>query len=323
METRSGRALRHCVNLHWLKGQIVLALLAISIPGFQPGITALYAAETNPKPVTLQEVLASQSVGPARLTLVDGSLAVGRVVKIDDDALTIRRPSGGLRVISLGHISELKIKTSSGDLIPGKITRLADGGLGWASLKAMEADAAVASRGPDRLDKGGPLVKLDLDHSRPSNLERDRSAEAKAGPEIAALEPQDSVAPVVAGLGELGSEATQLPLKLEISVEGASENDKLIYFRLTLSEPAPRSILVIYTMINGSAIAPDDYTHRQGTIVFQPGEKEALIATTIKNDDLSEGPESFQLFVSADPQTVVIDNRLVTATIEDDDSGGS
>ena len=48
-------------------------------------------------------------------------------------------------------------------------------------------------------------------------------------------------------------------------------------------------------MIDGTAVAPGDYTHRQGVVTFEPGERQALVATTIVNDEAVEGAESFRV----------------------------
>ena len=281
------------------------------------------AAETPPAPIALEQALAENAVGPARITLIGGDMIVGRVVKIDDETLTIRRPSGGLRTYQITDIVNLKIKMADGELVPGKLTRLANGELGWAAfadtadpaeIRVAEGSAAVTA-----LETGGPLVRLGDDAGSEFPEVQTEPAGIAGEAELAAID-QEEIAPSADGGPNAAKDETAGPIKLQVSVKSARESDKVMYFRLALSEPAPRSILIIYTMINGTAEAPGDYAHRQGTIVFETGQTQALVATSINNDELAEGPESFHFFVSGDPKAVVIENRQIAATIEDDDA---
>jgi len=314
METWARPARRRSNKKNRLTGRFALALSASWVLGSELVTPALHAAETLQTPIALEEALATKAVGPVRLTLVGGDVVIGRVVKVDDETLTIRRPSGGLRKFLISDIHALNIKMAGGKLVPGKITRLADGGLAWT---ASARTAVAESSATDQEETGGPLVRLDvgLDADQSAALE-DELGEAEV--DVAAIEPADQPTPAAGGSSKPG-EASSGPVELEVIAEDTNEADEFFSFRLTLSEPATRSILVIYTMIDGTAKAPDDYAHRQGTVVFEPGEKELLVTTTIENDALAEGPESFQLFVSGDPKAVFIENRQIVATIEDDD----
>jgi len=272
------------------------------------GQAQLLAEETSPLLLSLETALNTKSRQPARFVLTDGKTVIGRVVKISDDALTIRRPSARLQTLPLETIASLNIKENDGSLIHGRIVRMADGTVGWQADGKPPSHTDLAGTRPDATMKtGGPLIRLDTEtHERRDLLAGD------ATPALASVEPSTVT------LNDANAKPN--PVQLQITVDDANESDKFVYFQLKLSEPAPRSILIIYTMVNGSAVAPGDVTHRQGTIVFEPGQTHATVTVSIVNDETAEETESFGFFVTGDPSAVNIDQRMVTATITDDDS---
>lgn len=275
---------------------------------FAFGQAQLLAEETSPLLLSLETALNTRSRQPARFVLTDGKTVIGRVVKISDDALTIRRPSARLQTLPLETIASLNIKENDGSLIHGRIVRMADGTVGWQADGKSPSHTDFAGTGPDAtMETGGPLIRLDTE----TQEQRDLLA-GGATPTLAAVEPSTPT--------PNDANAKPNPVQLQITVDDANESDKFVYFRLTLSEPAPRSILIIYTMVNGSAVAPSDVRHRQGTIVFEPGQTHATVAVSIVNDETAEETESFGFFVTGDPSAVNINQRMVTATITDDDS---
>ena len=280
-------------------GLLPFALAAALITA---GLPAAGADEAKPGITALSELVREAGAEPVRFVLASGRTVVGRIVRIDGDALTIRRPSGGLASLLLTDIASVNIKSADGGLLRGHIARLPDGGIGWLADDEGAAAHQLADAGvSEKTETGGPLIRLQRDD---------------VSPETAAVE----VAPVAVtpGADDAPADASE-PIRLEVTAEEASESDKLIYFRLKLSRPAERSILVIYTMIDGSAAAPADFTQRQGVVVFEPGQTQAAVATAITNDEEAEEAESFTFFVTADPAAVTIEERKVLATINDDD----
>ena len=276
------------------------ALPALALMMFAAVPPASHAEETVPIVQPLKEAIRAGGSKPARFVLSGGKTVVGRIVRIDRDSLVIRRPSAGLLSLPFIDIFSVKIKSADGELLPGQITRMPDGRIGWLADSDVADSTRIAGVETDaKHDKGGPLIRLD-------NEEVDVEA---VDVKLAKLEEPEASA----------QSAKAAAIKLTVTTDEASESDRLMYFRLTLSEPATRSILIIYTMINGSAVAPSDYTHRQGVVVFEPGQTEAVVATSIINDETAEGAESFTFFVTGDPAAVTIDERKVTATIADDD----
>lgn len=290
------------------KGLKLAALPALLIMLLAAGSLPLHAEETTPVVQPFKEALRAGGSKPTRFVLTSGATIIGRVVRIDTDALLIRRPSAGLLSLPLTDIASVKIKSAGGELRLGRLQRTTDGGIGWLADSDVVADTKIADVETDtQPDKGGPLIRLD-------NAIDDEDVDVETvDVELANLEAPDALVPDAAQSPAASS------IRLSVTTDEANENDKLIYFRLTLSEPATHSILVIYTMINGSAVAPGDYTHRQGVVVFEPGQTQAVVATSIINDEAAEDAESFTFFVTGDPSAVTIDERKIAATIADDD----
>ena len=294
-----------------------LAVLALTLLAAAP--TSPYAEDLTIDAQPLREAIKAGKRQPVRFVLSNGKTVIGRVVTVGEDALTIRRPSAGLRSLPFAEIASVNIKMKSGDLMRGQITRMADGTIGWLAdgTARPKPETELTDAKPEALsESGGPLIPL-LDLAiQPEDGEVGATRdEGEIAAETIAVKPADVVTP------KLVTPAKVEPIRLTETADEASESDKLIYFRLTLSEPAPQSVLIIYTMLNGTAVAPGDYTHRQGVVVFKPGETQAVVATSIVNDDVAEGAESFAFFVTGDPATVSIEERKIAATINDDDSG--
>lgn len=262
---------------------------------------------------SLETALSTLGTSPARLRLIDGSMAIGRIVRFDQDQVTIRRPSGGLRSLPFEDVARLTFKAADGSLLPGRLVRLASGDLGWLA-EDMPDEVAVAENAAigtgDGSESGGPLIRLDGDRAKPGD---DEIAELQ--PIISTLA---SLAPAVPASEDVLA-ASDSPVRLTVTADEAREDDGRLQFRLTLSAPSERPVLILYSLVDGSASAPGDYGHRQGTVVFQPGETEALVTTDLIDDDIAEGVENVQFFVSGDPALVTIETRSILADIADDD----
>lgn len=283
-----------------------LALPALTLTLFAAAALPSHADEAPIGEQPLAKAIESGGAQPARFVLADGKTVIGRIVRINDEEVIIRRPSAGLLSLALADIVGVNIKTADGELLRGRVMKMADGGIGWVADGAPAPDTRLADVDPDtdvNQETGGPLIRFD-----------DGTLDQVETPtETIAVKPADPVTP------QSVNPAMSEPIRLSVTTEATRESDKLIYFRLTLSKPAEQSILIIYTMVNGTAVAPGDYTHRQGTVVFKPGQTQAVVATSIINDEVIEGAESFAFFITADPSAVIIDERKIAATIEDDD----
>src|SRR4029079_12409028 len=70
---------------------------------------------------------------------------------------------------------------------------------------------------------------------------------------------------------------------------------------------------------DGTAVAPDDYTARAGTISWAPGDgSDKTVTVDVAGDTLDEFDEAFTVGLS-DPTRVVVDDASGTGTILDND----
>ena len=293
----------------------VLPALAMMLLAAGASVSHAEAADALIQP--LEDILQVSGSKKTRFILTSGKTIVGRIVRIDGDTLLIRRPSAGLLPLPLSQIDGVKIKAPNGEFLVGKLQTMTGGGIGWLAERDLDAEQEIASvETGGQPDKGGPLIRLgdDIDTGNDLPVKQDPVDAANdvetAKLELAKLDDPTLPVPDAADTGKV---------RLTVKTEEVSESGRLIYFRLKLSEPAPQSILIIYTMIDGTAAAPADYTHRQGVIVFKPGQTEAVVATSVVDDGAPEDRETFTFFVTGDPANVLIEERKITASIADDD----
>lgn len=101
----------------------------------------------------------------------------------------------------------------------------------------------------------------------------------------------------------------------EIVDEDAGHAD----FLVTLSEPAERPIVIIFSTIDLSADDGEDYRSQRGTLTFKPGMVSAEIRTPLVDDEIKEDDEQFAIILNGAPEVVDVRNRRATATIRDND----
>ncbi|MDQ3282112.1 MAG: hypothetical protein M3Q69_11950, partial [Acidobacteriota bacterium] len=90
------------------------------------------------------------------------------------------------------------------------------------------------------------------------------------------------------------------------------ESDASARFTVQLAAALPQRMTVAYETIDGSASSGEDYTARQGTLVFEAGETAKMIDVAILNDDRHESDETFTFRVGG--------TSVAACTITDDDA---
>ncbi len=72
--------------------------------------------------------------------------------------------------------------------------------------------------------------------------------------------------------------------------------DPSISFTVTLSEPADQAVTVVYHLVNGTAVAGNDFTDGSGgSVTILAGDTSATISVTVVDDALDELPEAFSV----------------------------
>jgi len=308
------------------------ALFGLILPLFVYGSDA-HADDQFKDVQSLEQALKESGKALPRFHLSDGQSFVGRFINLKARVVTIRRPTGGLRSVSIADIENVEIANSDGKLIRGWLSTLKDGAAGWTlhdpSLIKNKPIASAAT-GKSPIETGGPLIKVASDEEAdlPAKTATKVSIDKVDDENGVETEPVQDVAVDGKQLATLSPAEDQngapspgpTLIHLDVRAEAVNETDGSLLFLLSLSEPAKESIVIIYSMLDGSATANVDYKHRQGVLVFAPGEEQKALAIQIIDDGDVEDVETFQLFVTADPNAVVIDTRTVEASIQDNDS---
>ncbi len=102
------------------------------------------------------------------------------------------------------------------------------------------------------------------------------------------------------------------------------ENDGQATVSIIRSGGSEGAVTVEFTASQGSATAGEDYVAATETLSFAANETSRQLTLTIRNDELSEGPESVNLALSSPTGGAVLGTpALATLTISDDESGST
>jgi len=109
-------------------------------------------------------------------------------------------------------------------------------------------------------------------------------------------------------------------LGLETSVYAVREGMASINVAVVRSSGSDGTVSIQYKTNDGTAIAGQDYTTSNGTIVFNSGETRKTVSIPILNNTIREAPETFS-FVIENPSggATLLAPRTATITITDDD----
>jgi uncharacterized delta-60 repeat protein len=81
--------------------------------------------------------------------------------------------------------------------------------------------------------------------------------------------------------------------------EANTGTNKTYAFKVTLSKAGTNTITVTYTTVDGTAVAPGDYTAKSGTLTYAPGTVTKTVNVTVKGDNLVEPNETFTLHITS------------------------
>lgn len=104
---------------------------------------------------------------------------------------------------------------------------------------------------------------------------------------------------------------------LQITDVSRLEGNKL-RFDVTLSGPSGRKVQVDYATEDGTAISPDDYTAKSGTLSFQPGVTTRAVLVNSVNDLIDEPAETLTVKLS-NPRFATLADAIGQGTLLDDD----
>jgi len=107
----------------------------------------------------------------------------------------------------------------------------------------------------------------------------------------------------------------------DASVVEGNSGTKPVTVTVALSSPSDNTVTVSYSTRNQEAIAPQDYTFKQGQLTFQPGEVAKTVTLDVAGDLVDEVDEHFLLALANPVNAFVGDVSGVVTLVDDDDTG--
>lgn len=267
--------------------------------------------------------------------LNDGTTIEGSIIRATKSSIAIKRTIGGLQLVRLSRIEEIRIDKPGDPPIVGrligwtggihvvdvgdKIVEMRDGEIlsevPSPSTGIVIAEPAAAPVAVDQSQSSSQRTVAE-NPSQPGNA---RSSGTLAMHPESPIEPAPAVTPAVrleTAVGEPPS--TNGNIMIDVSATPAREGETVV-FDLRLSQPLERPLVIAYATIGGTAKDGVDFETQSGIVTFEPGDTSAEVRTPLFDDDAAEGQEQFWLYLSVDPSLAKLNERQVTAIIMDDD----
>jgi len=294
----------------------------------------------------LAMILMTAGVQPLRadsFTLKDGAVIEGAVIQATKSSIAIKRAIGGLQLVRLSNIEEVRIDRPGRPSVAGRLigwtegVHVVDVGDKIIEMRNGEILSEMPSLPTDILIADGNEAqsfsqrRSEKEQTLAATIEHDDQADRMA-PHLAAsptsLEPTSqpepgadltpAVAPAKVEAAVDAPPGAEDDVMISVSAASAQEGESIL-FDLRLSQPLARPLVIAYATISGTAKESADFEAQRGIITFEPGDTAAEVRTTLIDDDVAEGEERFGLFLSVDPALATLSERQVTAIIMDND----
>ena len=128
--------------------------------------------------------------------------------------------------------------------------------------------------------------------------------------------------PVGATIGDGRGAGTILDNDPQVSISvddvARAEANGPATFSVSLSKASGKVVTVAYATADGSALAGDDYSARNGTLVFLAGDASKLVSVPLVNDEIAEDDETFTITLSSAVNASLTDAQGVGTIVDDD-----
>lgn len=101
-------------------------------------------------------------------------------------------------------------------------------------------------------------------------------------------------------------------------LEGSAGTNRVFKFGVTLYGAPADSVGVDYATVNGTAVAPSDYTAKTGRLVFAAGETYKSVQVTVIGDGVREPNETFSVVLTAPTRLTLADGTGVGTILTDE-----
>ncbi|MEZ5934298.1 MAG: Calx-beta domain-containing protein [Alphaproteobacteria bacterium] len=242
-----------------------------------------------------------------------GETVEGSVIRSLGKTLSIKLPARGMMQLPINAIDRVEIELDSGETIAGSLH-------GW-------------SKGVYRIEVDGRLLDLanaDGSFAIAAEAVSEEDSRGVGGPRVVLAERESE--PVQAVAGDIVTEQETPPQAVETAavesgllplLSGSSlpvdEGEEEAIFTLSLSEPASRPIVVLYSALEQEAKGGVDYRGTAGVATFEVGDLNVDVSIPVIDDDVAEPNESFKLFLTVDPHTATLKDREIVTVILDND----
>ncbi|MGI9449075.1 MAG: Calx-beta domain-containing protein [Geminicoccaceae bacterium] len=215
---------------------------------------------------------------------------VGDLIQLTKNNLVIRRAIGGMGQFAIRDLERIDITTDTGEVVSGRLVGFEEGVF---EIEGRDLTWSV---------REGAIVA-------------ERSGKSDEALANEAAEWGDEA--VLDGAG--GPVIRIQPISIAVAPAKTREDADALRFDITL-EPAPDQMLaLIYTTMESSAVADEDYVSTQGVLSIDPGTTSLSIDVPLIDDDIPEKSERFTLYIATDPTAAHIDASRIEGLIDDND----
>src|SRR5919106_1040721 len=184
-----------------------------------------------------------------------------------------------------------------------------------AAARAAPAGAEMAAQRPE-----GEEQSLAAGEDQGPASDEEPSPAMREEQSLAAVDENQSPG---AGEDQSGATGEEQSPAVKASVDPAEPGAGAMVFRIELSRPAERTVVLIYGTVEGTAKAGEDFEPQQGVVTLAPGIKSAEVHVPLIEQASSTGEKRFELFLTADPKVAEVVDRRIIATIECGNSRGA
>jgi RNase P/RNase MRP subunit p29 len=275
-----------------------------------------------------------RDIEEVRVDLVQGGRISGQILSWVDGVHQVR--SGG-EVVSIrdGRVLSRAPHEETGGRPPAAEAplRQAEPTVGRAAVPAVSERPAAESPAPEGPADESPAAESPAvespDTERPAAETTAEETTADESPAVASPAPESPAESSTAERPDTettADEATAAPkarngteaVAVKASVDLAEAGAAGVVFRIELSRPAEKTVVLIYGTVDGTAKAGEDYEPRQGVLTLAPGTRSADVRVPLIEHRRLKGDTRFELFLTADPKVATIVDQRVTATIPGD-----
>jgi Calx-beta domain len=187
-----------------------------------------------------------------------------------------------------------------------------------AEREAAEREAAERAAAEKAAAEREAAERAAAERAAAEKAAAEREAAERAAAERAAAERATAERPDTESAGAREAEADAQAVAIETSVDVEEAGTPGVVFRIELSRPAEKTVVLIYGTVDGTAKAGEDYEPRQGVLTLAPGTRSADVRVPLIEPRRVEGDARFELFLTADPKVATIADQRVTAIIPGD-----